>query len=119
MDETYDFSRYMVPPTPHSPKIFISVPMRGRTDEEIKKEIDKAREILIKKYPECEIVDNFIKKPEGNDEALYCLGEAIKKLGNCDAVYFCDGWVKARGCLVERSVALAYDIECLYYVDFE
>lgn len=94
-------------------KVFISVPMGGRADEEIRHDIDSAK-IDISNDPafegcEVEIIDNFIEKPEGVGK-LYCLGEAIKKLGDCDYVFMCPGWKLAKGCHVEMAVASNYSI---------
>lgn len=98
-------------------RIFISVGMKGRTDEEIQKDVNDAKEILEQYYArdfDLEIVDNFIEKPENETRRLYCLGEAIKTIGECDAVYFVEGWSNYNGCWVEHSVCDFYNIPVLY-----
>ena len=42
-------------------KIFISQPMRNRTDDEILSERAKITEYLTKKYSEVEIIDSLLK----------------------------------------------------------
>lgn len=44
---------------------------------------------------------------------LYYLSQSIAKMAECDAVYLCEGWEKARGCKVERAAAVAYDLEII------
>ena len=108
-------------------KVFISVPMRGRTDEEIAKAIAVAKDKLSKMAQENQeyiiYVDNFIpmpKKDEVNDIknlSMWCLGGAIQKMSTCDAIYFCPGWHEARGCVIERQVAVQYGLTRLYQND--
>ena len=106
-------------------KVFISVPMRGCTDEEIYKAIEIAKDKLAvmaaennDDYIEC--VDNFIPIPSEadiKDYAMWCLGGAIQKMSKCDAIYFCPGWDEARGCVIERQVAIQYGLMRLYQDD--
>lgn len=96
-------------------KVFISIPFKGRTDEAIKHDIHQLKnqfaEFYLKKNL-CKIkfVDNFIEKP-ADSERLYCLGEAIKKLGDCDIVIFGKDFHKADGCMIEYEVAWRYGIK--------
>lgn len=107
-------------------KIFLSLPMSGRTDEEIKEQINKMKSEFLLKNPfdkgeEIGFVHNFQEMEveintfdplfgERKTPALYYLGRAINKMAYCDGVYFGYGWSKARGCLIEREVAYSYDI---------
>ena len=63
-------------------KVFISVGMRGRDDEEIKNDISRATKDILNRWSDAEVVDNFVERPEDVSERLYCLGEAIKILGD-------------------------------------
>lgn len=63
--------------------------------------------------------DNFGVKPppfkqKVNNIPVAYLGNALHRMSVCDAVYFCNGWDKARGCLVEHMVAKNYDIPTFY-----
>lgn len=95
-------------------RVFISVPMNGRTDGEIKDDIQCGKDTYLEKHPyeDIEFVDNYIEEeaPFCKNPALFYLGESIKKMATCDDVVFCGNWGKARGCLVERTV---YDL----YID--
>lgn len=91
-------------------KVFISVGMKDRSDEDIKEDIERATKDILKRWPDAEIVDNFVEKPEGVTERLYCLGESIKKLGECDMCYFVKNWGQYHGCYVEWEVCCQYNI---------
>lgn len=107
-------------------KIFLSLPMSGRTDEEIKAQIeemkaefllknpfDKGEEIIfVDNFEEMEVVTNTFDPFEGErkTEVLYYLGRAINKLGYCDGVYFGKGWARARGCIIEWETCMKYKI---------
>lgn len=90
-------------------KVFLSLPMRGRTDEEIKADVKK---MTSKLHADEEAVDNFITAPEDAGR-LYCLGEAIKKLGDCDMIMLHPDWCKANGCIIEYYTARHYGIKII------
>lgn len=105
-------------------KVFISVPMRGRTNVEIAGAITIAKSKLAKMAEEnnevIEYVDNFVNMRDDTDiknPSMYCLGGAIQKMSKCDAIYFCPGWDEARGCVIERLVAVSYGLTRLYQDD--
>lgn len=107
-------------------KVFISVPMRGRTDEEINNDIEIAKSKLSEMAQENQgyiiYVDNFVEVSSDMDiknpsTSMWCLGGAIQKMSECDAIYFCPGWQEARGCVIERHVAVLYGLSRLYQDD--
>lgn len=96
-------------------KLFISQPMRGKTDEEILKE----REIAIQKAKEqlgeeVEVVDSFFQDREEPADVkrsgVYWLGKSLELLSTADVAYFAQGWEEARGCIIENQCAREYDI---------
>lgn len=94
-------------------KIMISQPMKGKTNEQIRKE----REKLVKRLEEegHEIVDTvFENAPVNEDVAIYCLSQSIRYIGKVDALYFMKGWEKARGCKIEHEVAVQYGKKVYY-----
>lgn len=95
-------------------KIMISQPMRGKTNEQIRKE----REQLVKKLKSKghEVIDTIINEesPKDIDEAIYYLSKSIEFIGKVDAVYFMKGWEKARGCKIEHEVAVEYGKQVFY-----
>lgn len=94
-------------------KVMISLPMRNRSDEEIKRQIKDIGEQFAKLH--IDTVDNFFKdEAKGyNNEALYYLGRSIDLIGTVDAVYFAPGWRTARGCIIERRVCEEYGVKIL------
>ena len=94
--------------------IFISVGMHGRSDYEVCEELARAYRELRGMYGEAiKILDNFRMENTGEHSRLYYLGEAIKKLGKCDACYFCKGWQEYKGCTIEHQVCELYGIEII------
>lgn len=94
-------------------KIMISQPMRGKTNEQIRKE----RADLVKKIQNegNEVVDTvFENAPNNEDIAIYMLSQSIRYIGKVDAVYFMKGWNKARGCKIEHEVAVEYGKQVFY-----
>ena len=93
-------------------KLFISQPMRGKTDEQIMLErniaISEAERILGE---EVEVIDSFFKGVcfEGN-LPLCLLGKSLELMATADVIYCAAGYEKARGCRVERLCALEYGI---------
>ena len=91
-------------------KIFISQPMRGKTDEDIAgtraAALIIAESILGEKVEE---VESFFKGA-GEKPPLYMLGESIKKMSEADVVYFAHGWEQARGCRIEHECAIEYGL---------
>ena len=78
-------------------KLFISQPMRGKTDAEIFAEranaIQSAKDALGE---EVQVIDSYFGNYDG--KALEFLGKSILLLAQADFAYFAPGWDKARGC---------------------
>lgn len=94
-------------------KLFVSVPMKGRTEEAIKKSIDDMKsmaEIIFGE--EFELIDTYITDPapEVAHKNVWCLGRSIQLLADADAFMGISGSAYYNGCNVEASVAGAYDI---------
>ena len=98
-------------------KVFISQPMRGKTDEEILAERDEAIEKVKQIYDgeEIEIIDSFFKEAPADATPLWYLGDSIVLLSKADVRYFCNGWENARGCIIEYMCAMQYGIDIVLY----
>ena len=93
-------------------RAFISQPMNGRTNEEIKAEREKAIESLRSRYGEdIEIVDSFFEDAPHDAKPLWFLAKSLEKLSTADVAYFCKGWEEARGCRIENTCAIEYGLE--------
>lgn len=95
-------------------KVMISLPMNGVPDEKIRERIkelkDKFKEFHI------EVIDSFItdKVENSYNPGVYYLGRTLMYfMHNVDAVYFDEGWDKARGCRIEYAICLEYGIKIL------
>ena len=88
-------------------KLFISQPMRGKSDEEILKEREKAIKSAEKQMDEpVEVIDSFFQSAPTDARPLWYLGESLKLLATADVAYF----AKARGCKIEHTCAVEYGI---------
>lgn len=91
-------------------KIFISQPMNGLTDDEIKMERARIEKIAQSKYGEVEIIDSFFEKAPHDAKPLWFLGKSIELLSTADVAFFAKGWENARGCKIENVCAKEYGI---------
>ena len=95
-------------------KLFISQPMKDKTNEEIlevrKKAIKSAERELGKKV---EVIDSFFQDAPVNANPLWFLGKSIELLSTADVVFFVKGWEEARGCRIENTCAIEYGIETI------
>lgn len=95
-------------------KLFVSVPMKGRTEEEIKASIQKMKKIAeIYEGEELELIDSYIEDnpPKDSKEAVWYLGESLKKLAQADVFVGIDEAYDWNGCYIERDTAQRYGIK--------
>lgn len=98
-------------------KLFISLPMKGRSDEQVKaRMLDIFDRACNKLNTEYELIATFNDEEEPSDVVNHCwyLGESIKLLATADLVIFDADWYKANGCRMEKWVCDNYDIP--YYI---
>lgn len=92
-------------------KLFISQPMRGKTDEEILATRKKAIESAEEKIGEpVEVIDSFFQNAPANARPLWYLAKSLELLSTADIAYFAAGWEQARGCRIENTCAIEYGI---------
>lgn len=95
-------------------KLFISCPMRGRTEEQIRNSMDQMHKIAEAIFDEkFEVIDTLVadNAPACNREQLWYLGKSIEMLSQADAfigVY--DDQKGFDGCIVENYTAKLYGI---------
>ena len=95
-------------------KIFLSQPMNGKTDEQIRterKNIEVYLRYLFKK--DIEIIDTVLDLEEGTHLLVY-LGKSIEKMAEADIVCSMKGWDESRGCIIEHEAAVKYGIKRLF-----
>lgn len=98
-----------------NPNIFISLPMSGREELEIKSRMNDIFNKFInsmKLDAEWNLIDNYTKiLPVGfhpDSMSIYCLGDSIKMMSWADMVIFAKDYSEARGCCVEFDICRAY-----------
>lgn len=95
-------------------KLFISQPMRGKTDEEILNEREKAIKEAEKFLNEpIEVIDSFFQDAPIDVKPLWYLGKSIELLADADIAFFAQGWKDARGCIIEHLCAEKYGIQII------
>ena len=93
-------------------KLFISQPMRGKTDEEILAVREKAIKAAEKLIGEpVEVIDSFFQSAPVDAKPLWFLGKSLELLSTADVAYFAPGWNDFRGCKMEHTCAVEYNID--------
>lgn len=96
-------------------KLFISQPMRDKTDEEIKSERNEILRRVKEIYPNEDIVviDSFFENAPYAATPLWYLGKSLQLLSIADIVYFAHGWDNYRGCKIEHKCAMEYGLNII------
>lgn len=98
-------------------KIFISQPMRGKTDAEILAERERAIKAAKAKWgDDVEALESFFQDAPAGAKPLWFLGESLKVMADADAVIVCKGWSDARGCKVEIASADACKLPVFFLI---
>lgn len=101
-------------------KLFASVPMRGRTEKEIRESFAKMKRIAeAYEGEELELIDTWIVEnpPEGvRENAVWYLGKSLELLSTADVYIGVGTYGYFPGCCVEEEVAQLYKIKH-YHVD--
>ena len=107
----------------YTPKLFISCPMNGLTDEMIKanrEKMHKIAEIVFDK--KLEVIPSYIvsaeEVPEGAMTPLWCLGRSIQMMSEADYYIGVNSFYDFDhpGCNIENTVAHTYGLKT-YFVD--
>lgn len=94
-------------------KLFVSVPMKGRTKENIKHSIECMHKIAeIAFGEELELIDSYIEDspPKDINESIWYLGKSIELLSQADYFIGVEDF-RYCGCGVEHFVAKEHSIE--------
>ena len=96
-------------------KVFISQPMKDKTEQEILEERANMFQLAKESFPDAELIDsdsyfdNY--KPSTGNVGLKYLAKSLELLADADVAYFAPGWDDARGCRIENECAIEYGIE--------
>lgn len=92
-------------------KLFISQPMKDKTDAEIlavrEQAIQSAKNLLGE---DVEVIDSFFQNVPHDTTPLWFLAKSLELLATADVVYFAKDWEKYRGCRIENTCAIEYGI---------
>ena len=102
--------------------VFVSLPMRGYSDEEIIVRQEKIFGDFAAENKDCLLINPF--KPKSNEqitmqealgrEDVYWLGASIQNLSFADVAVFAKGWENYPGCRIEHKICTYYDIPIRY-----
>lgn len=99
-------------------RAYICMPMRGRQQNIIEEEIDKALNLMFfctkKKYVQINYNPDLAKM-----RPLVALGESIKSMDQADVVLVFDGYDDSSGCIVEIEAAERYKKPIVYVKDLQ
>lgn len=96
-------------------KLFVSVPMRGRTEEAIKASMAKMKAIAeAYEGEELKLINSYIpgNAPENVNQRIRYLGKSIEMMAEADVfigVY--NAYERYLGCDIEADVAHYYDVK--------
>lgn len=94
-------------------KLFISCPMRGRSENDIRKSFEKMQKVAEAYTGELlEVVNPYEPKTCSSDaEAISCLADGIKLMANADYFITVENFWQHRGCCIEHHVAALYGLK--------
>ena len=95
-------------------KVFISQPMKDKTNQEIEQERKEIIEKIRKYFWEIEVIDSFIKDAPHDAKPLWFLGKSLELLSNADVIVLGKNRERARGCRIEHECAIQYGIKIVY-----
>ena len=98
-------------------KIFVSLPMRDRSVDEIREDMNDILDMIRPGYAEIgedvELINTVWTDTPGPDileESVWYLGRSIQALSEADIAIFHPGWREARGCIIEHMICAMYNI---------
>ena len=97
-------------------KLFISLPMKGLSDEDVN-DLRKSMLAMAKvvfEQDDFDVIDSYVKEnaSEGQNEGLYYVGESIKRMADADFFIGIDmGYgTDYNGCWLENQAAERYNL---------
>ena len=95
-------------------RLYISQPMKDKTDEEILAVRQQAIEAAKEKLGEdVEVIDSFFQGAPHDAKPLWFLGKSLQLLSTADIAVFAPGWGDYRGCRHEYKSCLDYGIHVI------
>ena len=98
-------------------KVFVSLPMNGRSALVIKQKMEYLFRLIQARYPDkkFEMIDSFTKDPVIQEKGrVSMLGHSIQLMADADVVIFSKDYKLGRGCRIEEQVAIEYNLRREY-----
>lgn len=94
-------------------RAFISMPMRGKSDERIQYGMFGLT-ILLEGLGH-DVADSLVTDGYGaRNMPSLCLSKSLGTMSGCDVVFFAKGWEHAGGCCIEHDAAVNYGLGVIY-----
>lgn len=103
-------------------KLFISCPMKGRTEENIRKSMEQMHKIAEIYFDQkLEVIPTYIEDnpPENSNQAVWYLGRAIQLMADADYFIGIEHSGFFKGCNIEDDVARCYGIRSIRVNTYE
>lgn len=92
----------------------VSLPMKGRTEDEIRRDFDIIEAMMKLNYGEnCTRLETL--SAVGKNDPLMGLSHAIEVMSQADIVVFAGDFSKHRGCAIEHKIAKQYHKPIVYF----
>ena len=91
-------------------KVFISQPMKDKTEKEILDQRKQITDYIQGKYKNAKIIDSYVQTAPDEAYPIFFLGLSMQFLSQADLCIFAEGWEDARGCRIEHQVCEEYNI---------
>ncbi len=87
-------------------KIYISIPISGRSGEEVMRKADNIKAALSRQGHSPVSPFDIYAGRKAVYEDYIC--HDLRAMLDCDAVFFCIGWEESCGCNIEHDVAMRF-----------
>lgn len=121
-----EYNDEIVKKLPENPKVFISLPMRGKSKEEVRSRQDYILNQFLERHNiiNAEFIDSYIKAVPldlvgKKQEGAWCLGDSIKQMSFADVVIFSKDYQSAKGCMIEHVICMEYGFTIMFEEDEE
>lgn len=94
-------------------KLFVSLPMRGRLESDVRAEMSRLHQVAETTLGESlELIDNYSREEAPTDIKHNCwhLGQSVSQMAMADYVIFAQDWASAAGCIIEYKICHLYGI---------
>lgn len=90
-------------------KVYISIPITGLDYETQQAKADKYAQYIYEMghdyFNPFSVPAPATAEPDTKEATAYYMGEDVRELLKCDAVYMAKGWENSKGCKVEKFIA--------------